>query len=102
MWTANDLPIARLVKISAQDHRVHVATEDFQYVEINGRVHVQVGAVTGDRILPVRAVQGDVEIAEERLEILPLRSALRQENRMLLGFHIDQSAVSATGKSAFT
>src|SRR5262245_35114061 len=76
--TADDLPVPRLVEISAQHHRVHIAAEHLQHVEINRGLHIEISAVTGGGVLPLRAVERAVKVTEERLKVFPLRAPLWQ------------------------
>src|SRR5207244_1829717 len=42
MRAENDLPLARLMEIGAENQRIHVAAEDLQHMIINRRVRVDV------------------------------------------------------------
>src|SRR5262245_41581363 len=70
-------------------------------MEINRRLHVEEGAIASGGLLPIRAVEGPFEVAEEILEILPLRGTLWQQNSVFLGFDIYQAPISVPGQSAF-
>src|ERR1043166_2857352 len=101
MRPASDLSAAGLVEIGAEDHGIDVATEHLQDMEINGRIHIQVGSVTKDGILPFGAVERGAELVEEGLEILFLRTPLGQANGLLPRFHIDHAAITVGKNAAF-
>src|SRR2546430_4739550 len=84
MRAADDFPVAGFLEISAQDHGVDVAAEDFEDVEIDCGVNVDVSAVAEERVLPVGAVERAVELVEEGVKIIFLGGSLGQGDDWLL------------------
>src|ERR1051325_7347106 len=95
MRAAGDLPAAWLIEISAQDHGIDVAAEHLEHMEVNGRIHIEVGPVTKDRIFPFGAAEGGAEFIEKGFEIFFLGVSLRQANGLLPGFHVNHPAITA-------
>src|ERR1043165_8586656 len=95
MRAAGDLPAAWLIEISAQDHGIDVAAEHLEHMEVNGRIHIEVGPVTKDRIFPFGAAEGGAEFIEKGFEIFFLGVSLRQANGPPPGSHKNPPAPPA-------
>src|SRR6478672_9704608 len=102
MWTANDFSVARLMEISAQNHGVHVAAEQFQHMKINCCVYVDIGAVTLLRVLPFRRVKRPRKILHEASDVFALWRTLGKANDFLLRLHVNQPAIAVGPDTAPT
>ena len=95
MRTKHNLAVPRLVEISAEHERVHVAAEDLEHVKVDPRIHVNEARITHVRIPPIRTRQRTAKISEILPDVLLLRIALRQFNLTFLRIDIRDGGASA-------